>query len=240
MTPAEVAITAAFGASLLTGLASLGVVWLQGWRHGKANDKDALHAAVAELLTRSMGVSMRAATMRTTIRFRSGLGEGWDVTFRYRKPLDPLELHDWQAQDMGPLNAALSEVWTRWDQEGIRLANDLVNKCVDLSDASVALAPADTARQRLRKQVVGERWTPEMEETYDCAVKAMAHSRKSLADYARAKLKMDTVDLFAQVELPDDHDAVTSKPEAIQPERAAEDGPSAVLVVGGEEDGSKS
>jgi len=47
------------------------------------------------------------------------------VMLRLRKPAGAMELHDWQAPDLVPLNAALNEVWTRWDQERIRLANDL-------------------------------------------------------------------------------------------------------------------
>lgn len=220
-------MTAALGAALLTSLGSLGVMWLREWRRGRASDRDTLCKAVVDMLTRSLGVSLRAAAMRTTIRFRSGLSEGVDVTFGLRKPADALELYDWQAQDLTPLNAALSEIWTRWDQEGVRLANDLVQKCMDLSDASIALAPAGTIRQRVRKHVVGERWTPEMEEAYDRAVKAMAHARKRLADYARDKLGLPAVDLFAQVESPADRDAVTSGPD-----RAAQNGQKA-LPTGG-------
>jgi len=178
------------------------------------------------------GVSLRAASMRAAIRLRSGFKEGFDVTFRYRKPPDPLELHDWQAQDLTPMNAALSEIWTRWDQEGIRLANDLVNTCMDLSDASVALAPASSVAQRLSRQVIGERGTPEMEEAYDRAVKAMAHARKRLAGYARSTLKLDAVDLFAQVEPPDDQSAVTTTPMATQREDAAENGRGALPADG--------
>jgi len=77
--------------------------------------------------------------------------EGVDIVLlRLRKLVDAIELYDWQAPDLVPLNAALNEVWTRWDQEGIRLANDLVNKCLDLLGASVALAPASSIRQLLR------------------------------------------------------------------------------------------
>jgi hypothetical protein len=43
-----------------------------------------------------------------------------------------------------------------------------------------------------------------MEQTYEQALKDMAHARKHLADYVRATLKLDAVDLFAQAESPDD------------------------------------
>ena len=50
--------------------------------------------------------------MGETMRFRSGLKEGWDIALRHRKPVDPLELPDWMAQDLVPLNEVLSELWT--------------------------------------------------------------------------------------------------------------------------------
>lgn len=60
MTPAEVAITAALGASFLTAAGSLGVVWVQAWRRTKAHDRAALRAAVRELLSRSIAVAHSA------------------------------------------------------------------------------------------------------------------------------------------------------------------------------------
>jgi hypothetical protein len=106
MTPAEVAITAALGASFLTAAGSLGVVWVREWRRAKADDRAALRA-------QAMGESMR---------LRSGLSEGLDVTLHLRKPADAMEFHDWMARDVMPMHAALDEIWTRWDQEGVRLA----------------------------------------------------------------------------------------------------------------------
>jgi hypothetical protein len=214
MTPAELALTAALGASALTGAASLGVMWLQEWRRSQASDRDALYSAVLQLLTRSIAVALRADAMRNAIRFRSGLMEGVDIVLlRLHKPVDALELYDWQAPDLVPLNAALNEVWTRWDQEGIRLANDLVNKCVDLLGASVALAPASTIRQRLRKAIIGERWTLQMQDEHDRARQDMLQARRRLAEYARATLKLDTADLAAQVEAVGGQDS----PKALPP-----------------------
>lgn len=133
MTSAELAIIAALGASALTGLASLGVVWFQEWRRKKASDQAELQTAVTELLTQSMAVAMKARAVGETMKLRSGLKEGFDVAMRHRKPRDPLELHDWMAADLGPLSAVLSAIWLREDQEGVRLANDVVNKCAIFS-----------------------------------------------------------------------------------------------------------
>lgn len=191
-------MAAALGSALLTSLGSLGVIAYRERQSSRASDQDALHRAVLTLLTRSIAVALRAAALRETIRVRSGLMEGVDIVIlRLRKPVDPMGLHDWQAPDLVPLNAALNEVWTRWDQEGIRLATDLVNKCADLLSVSTTLAPAATRFQRARKALIGERWTPQMEEAYLRARENMLRARRNLVSYARSTLKLKAVDLLA-------------------------------------------
>src|SRR5260370_501649 len=96
------------------------------------------------MLSRSMAVSMRAQAMGETIRIRSGIGEGVDVTIGLRKPSDMFELTDCMAQDMAPLNAAWSVIWARGEQEMVRLANALLAKCGDLIGASTTIAPAQS------------------------------------------------------------------------------------------------
>ena len=50
---------------------------------------------------------------------------------------------------------------------------------------------------------MGERWTPEMRDAQQAAIRELAHARKRFADYARARLGLPEVDLFSQVEQPD-------------------------------------
>ena len=45
--------------------------------------------------------------MGESMRLRSGLSEGLDVTLRLRKLADAMEFHDWMAQDVMPMHAAL-------------------------------------------------------------------------------------------------------------------------------------
>ncbi|MGH3277150.1 MAG: hypothetical protein ACRDNZ_22830 [Streptosporangiaceae bacterium] len=75
---------------------------------------------------------MKAQAMGQTMKVRSGLGEGLGVATRLRKPSDPMELHDWIAQEMTPLNEAWSVIWLRGDQETIQLANALLDACGQL------------------------------------------------------------------------------------------------------------
>jgi hypothetical protein len=217
MTPTEVALTAALGASLLTGFASLGAIWFQEWRRGRASDEDALRASVQGLLLRSMGVAMRARAMGETMRLRSGLKEGFDVAMRHRKLVDLFELHDWMAQDIAPLNAALSEIWTRDNQEGIRLANDVVSSCMDLLGANVARQQGGNSWERIRRWAAGERWTPEMIEEENCAMRELAHARKRYADHARARFGLDAVELFSPPELNDKPKPVSQSPDSNGP-----------------------
>lgn len=133
--------------------------------------------------------------MGDTMKVRSGLKEGLDVTLRQRKPSDLLELHDWLAQDLAPLATAWSEIWTRDDQEGIRLANDVMDKCADLLGASTARQQAD-GWKRVKVWAAGEQWTPEMTKAYDDAMRGLARARKNYADHVRARFGLDAVELF--------------------------------------------
>lgn len=213
MTPAEVALTAALGASFLTGIASVGAIWFQEWRRGKADDEDALRASVQELLARSLAVAIRARAMGETMKLRSGLKEGFDVAMRHRKLLDPLELHDWMAQDMVPLNAALSEIWTRDNQQGIQLANDVVNACMEVLGASTPTQLDMSAWDRVRRWAAGVRWTPEMIEENNRSVRKLAQARKRYAEHARARFGLDAVELFTAPESEDKSKSVSQPPD---------------------------
>lgn len=196
VTPAELAVIAALGASALTGGASLGVVALQERLRGRRADRDVLLTAVIAMMSRSMSVMTRSQAMSQQMRLRSGLAEGADVALRLRKPADSLELHDWLAIDMAPLTEAWSIIWARGDQEMVRLANALLSKCGDLLAAATSRNPADTVATHLRRWARGEKWTPELQADLDRAVKDVAHARERLAQYARLHLGLPAVELF--------------------------------------------
>jgi hypothetical protein len=196
VTPAELAVIAALGASALTGGASLCVVALQERLRGRRTDRDVLLTAVIAMLSRSMSVMTRSQAMSQQMKMRSGLAEGVDVALRLRRPTDSLELHDWLAIDMAPLNGAWSVIWAHGDQETIRLANALLDKCGDLLRAATCRNPADAMAARLRRWARGEKWTPELQADLDRAVKDVAHAREHLAQYARRHLGLPAVELF--------------------------------------------
>lgn len=190
-------MVAALGAAALTALASLGVVWYQESRRVRASASEALHQAIVELLARSLAISLRARALGDLMKHRSGLTEGLDVATRVHKPVNLLELHDWVAEDFSPLNEACGQIWTRGDQEMVRLANAVVLCCADLLGVSTARQQAVSAAERLRVWVLGERWTPDMVAEHQASVEALAEARKGLADCARRAFGRDVVDLFA-------------------------------------------
>src|SRR5512146_3145337 len=106
------------------------------------------------------------------------------------------------------MNAALSEIWTRDNQEGIRLANDVVNNCAALIGAATARQPAK-GPGRLRRWAAGERWTPEMTKAYNDAMRDLARARKCYADHVRARFGLNAAELFTSAEADD-------KPKAIR------------------------
>jgi hypothetical protein len=113
-----------------------------------------------------------------------------------------------------PLNTALAELWTRDDQEGIRLANDVVNKCAQLLGVSTARQPTNDGLGRARRWVVGDRWTPEMVTENERAVQELALARKKFAEHARIELGEAAVELFTLPEPPDKQPAVDAPTEA--------------------------
>jgi hypothetical protein len=188
---------AALGAAALTALASLGVIATQEWLRRREAECRALQAAVATLLTRSVGVALQARYMGEMMKVRSGLGEGLDIALHHRKPLDLFELYGWMARERGPLDAAWSDVWCRGDQLTVQLANKLVGTCSDLLGVSTNRQPVGNGWDRARRWVGGDRWTPEMLEGHQAATEALAEARRDLAAHARLVLGYPSVELFA-------------------------------------------
>lgn len=124
------------------------------------------------------------------MQLRSGLKEGIDVTLKFRKPADALEIHDWLASDVAPLNAAWSVIWARGDQETIRLANQLLHACGELVGGATTRSPATTLASRLTRFIAGEKQTPELEQDLASAVKNVANAREQLAQHARKTLRL--------------------------------------------------
>jgi hypothetical protein len=203
---------AALGASVLTGGFSVGLLRYQEARREKAAEEDALGAAVLHLLTRSLGLALRARSTGEVAKQRSGLGEGLDVVMHVRKPVDAFQFFDWMAQDWDPLNEAWTDLWLRApDQRTVELANDLVDRCGSVVGAATAREPAPTTSvERIRRFAAGEKWTPEMLAAHDQALRDLAVARKNLAEHVRKLGGRPAVALFSPSSRADSDDRLGS------------------------------
>ena len=78
MTQVELTLVAALGSAGLTAIASLGVVWFQEWRRGKAASQADLVRAIETVLGKSMAIIQRACATLVNAR---------DSIFRPQRPV---------------------------------------------------------------------------------------------------------------------------------------------------------
>jgi hypothetical protein len=185
-------VIAALGASLLTGFFGFGAVWWQQHRLSKAAEIQEKSLAYHLLISRSLSFVVRATTLRNVMKTRSGLKEGVDVTFRFRKPSDPMELHDWLSKDFEPINEAWSKIQMIGAEESIDSATQLLDACGDL--IGIATTPG-TGRGKVATTVKGIAWTSEQEEALQAAIKRVTRCRESFVKVARRELGKSAVAL---------------------------------------------
>ncbi len=71
-----------------------------------------------------------------------------------------------------------------------------MSACGDLIGASTATQPTRFHWERVRRFVLGQRWTDEQRAESQQTLEQLAHARKALAEHARRKLGKPRVELF--------------------------------------------
>ena len=178
-------VVAALGASLLTGFFGFGGIWWQQHQLNKAAETQEKSLVYHQLISRSLSFAFRATTLRNAMKIRSGLKEGVDVTFGYRKPSDPLELHDWLSSDFDPINEAWSKIQMIGTAESVDSATELLDACGDL--IAIATTPG-AGRGKVSTAFKGIAWTAEQEEALQAAIKRVTRCRESFIKIARRDL----------------------------------------------------
>jgi len=184
-------VVAALGASML----ATGGLLLRDWVLRRRRRLTERLAAYESLLAHSMVVGQAASALRLTLQIRSGLGEGWDIALRHRKPLEPFDLADRLLRDFQPLLAAWTAVWAKGSEVAIPLANDLVDTCVDL--IRVATEPGREG-SRVGRFLRGERWTADQDRAFTEAHRALGELRRRLAEVLRHEGGEEVVQLLAR------------------------------------------
>lgn len=129
-------LIAALGSSALTGAVAFGLEWWRSNRAGKAAQAERRSRAYSMLLTRSIIIAHLAGDLHNVMEVRSGMKEGINVTFRFQKALDPLELAAQLRAEIQPLYEAWSEVWVVGSKEAVPEANDLFARCAAVVGAA--------------------------------------------------------------------------------------------------------
>ena len=183
-------MVAALGAGGITGLLGFGTVWWQQRHRDQAEAAGRRHAAYLAMISHSAAFMTRAAALRTMMQARSGLKEGVDIVAGIRKPLDPLDLHDWIAQDYAPLNEAWSRVEIAGSAHAVRAATTLLDACGEMLGLATA---AGEAHGKLASAVKGVAWTSQQQKALERATQRVAKSRHDFIALARKELALETV-----------------------------------------------
>lgn len=189
-------IVGAIIGALIAVVGSVTVVQIQARQQRRQDRNSARRKAYGDLLASSSNLLHFAQMMQITMAVRSGLGEGIDVLTKTRKPVDPLVLWESMRLEVDPLNRAWAEVWTVGSQEGIRLANRLVDTC------SRAVSTATTrgeGRSPLMRLIAGEKWASEQVEAWAADQREVAAARRALALLARRELGYEVAEVFTEV-----------------------------------------
>jgi hypothetical protein len=195
-------VVAAIGASGLTGLSGFGTIWWQQRRLDRREAQAKKEQAYSQLIAHSLSFTIRAGALRNAMQMRSGLGEGLDVVTGTRKPLDPLEFHDWFAQGTGPINEAWSTIEVIGTPDAVRAATALVDACADL--VGIATRPGE-ARGKVATVVKGLAWTPAQQNALDEATKRVMKERSAFIRICRLEMGRDFVE----------HELATTEPKEL-------------------------
>lgn len=188
-------VVAGLGGAAVAATATLaaGQMQTRGGRLGREEERRFL--AYARVLTHSVGVAQRVATLLTVLRTRSSLAEGLSVTLGIREPADAQVLHDWLGADWSPLLDAWSEVWLVGTPQGVSAANRVVDVCADLMHV-LQIPPAKNAVERLRRTVVGIS-TDDALSRWNEGLKVLGDARKDLAHLVREETGRPVATLFS-------------------------------------------
>jgi len=186
-------VIAAIGASFLTGIVAFGL----DWRQARRSSRDALaarrQAAYGSMLAVSGLLGHTAGTLRITMEIRSGLKEGLDVVTRLRTPLEPVGVMELLRRDLEPLYRAWSELWVVGTREAVQVSNAILDRGIRV--VGTATVPGETTN-RLKRVVVGERWSQVEVDAFLREIQRLAVVRKRLAEVARRELGVGSVELF--------------------------------------------
>lgn len=189
-------VIAALGASALTGLVALGLDALRARRRDREKLNERRVHAYSEIISHASSFALAAGAMHLTAQVRSGFVEGLDIVLRHRKPIEPLDLHDWLMKELGPMLDAMAEIWVVGTPEAVVAANELMKKCNNVLELGANRGASGSSLVRF---LVGEKWTSVQADSFQEAIDEMSEARKRLAEVARVENGVGFTALFTNV-----------------------------------------
>jgi hypothetical protein len=186
-------VVAALGASVLTGGFGFGTIWWQQRKRDRGDAAAQKSEAYHQLISHSLSFTIRAQALRNTMRSRSGLNERLDLALRLRRPIDPMELHDWFAQGYEPMNQAWSKVEVIGSPDAVDVATQLLDACADYVGMATELG---TARGRVATYLKGLHWTREQEDALEATARRVIEHRRAFIKITRRELGQEPVPPF--------------------------------------------
>lgn len=186
-------VVAALGASALTGLVAFGLDGIRARRDRREGLRARRVQAYSRMISHAASFALAAGAMHLAAQIRSGLTEALDIVLHHRKPVEPLDLHDWLMKELGPLLDAMAEIWVVGTPEAVAAANDLMKKCNDVLDLTTKRGEMGSP---LARYLAGEKWTLAQLEASQEAIDVMAEARKRLAEIARSEMGIEFTPLF--------------------------------------------
>lgn len=192
---AMVSAGAAVLASMITAVASLGVVMLQEHRRAKATEQEEFFAAAQVVLTKGLTMIDRCRLWSSLLQGHSKPLGAAAVLLRIRRPVDPAGILDPLIRDQEEINFAGARVVLHaTDQETVALCNRVLRAADRLG---AALLPGRrTGLKGYVASMAKGMAAPDMEKAQVAAAE-LADARRAFAEHLRSLRKRQHVDVYA-------------------------------------------
>jgi len=193
VTASELAVLAALGASLFTGLAALGVMWLKERLHDRRADDDAIVRDVGIVLSTSLAIIERGHVWSILAQLHSKPATQVALLLRLQKPIDFVAMYEPMIIEHKLANEAGVRVVLQSDQEIAARTNAVL---VAAADMLGAVMPSPPIHRRAHPSSVFKGWGPADIERANQVQQILTDARQALAIAARRRLRRPAIDVF--------------------------------------------
>lgn len=193
MNASEVAVLAALCASLFTGLAALGVMWLQERRRERRADDDAIVRDIGVVLSTSLAIIERGHVWSILGQLHSKPSTQVALLLGLQKPIDFVAMYEPMIIEHKLANEAGARVVLQSNQEIAARTNAVL---VAAADMLGAVMPSPPIRRRADPSSAFKGWGPGDMKRAEQVQQNLSEAREALALAARRRLRQPAIDVF--------------------------------------------